>query len=168
MPVSYAGCALCHPPTAHMKACFVAPLLILLSTVIVYGRVAETKVEIFARYGDGIKAGDRLKSTGAETWKYSKAGFIIEVIYINGVSVWEVFKREDRVINDDDIKALLKLYDTPATNWRHDRKEKRWERGGKPKLVAYRWPGHPDYFCIKDVEACDAAEKSQKVEDSGL
>jgi len=151
-----------------MKHALLAGILTLLATLTAEARIGETPQEITARYGEGRKSNDRLKVSGAETWTYSKAGFTIEVVFLGDKSIWEIIQREGTAITDEDIKGLLKLYDTPATNWRLDRKEIRWERGGKPKLVAYRWPGHPDFFCIKDIEACDTAEKKAKPGASGL
>jgi hypothetical protein len=131
-------------------------------------RIGETTQEITTRYGEGRKSGDRLKSPGAETWKYSKSGFSIEVIFVNGKSVWEMFERKDKTITDDDIKDLLKVNSLPGASWRFDKKENRWERGGKPKLVAFREPGHGDFFSIKDLEAASAAEKLGKPDKSGF
>jgi hypothetical protein len=37
-----------------------------------------------------------------------------------------------------------------------------------PQLVGYRWPGHPDFFCIKDLKAYEAAEKKNKPNAVGL
>jgi hypothetical protein len=125
-------------------------------------RIGENRKEVVARYGNGEKFRDRLTAAGAETFRYEKSGFIIDVVFLDGKSVMEVIHRKDKTITDDDIKDLLKLYDSPSTNWRFDRKEKRWERGGKPKLVAFREPGHDDFFFIKDIEACDAVEKKTK------
>ena len=125
-------------------------------------RIGENAQEIVTRYGNGKKFRDRITAPGAETFRYEKSGFTIDVVFLDGKSVMEVIQRKDRTITDEDIKGFLKLYDSPATNWRFDRKEKRWERGGKPKLVAYREPGHEDFFFIKDIEVCNAAEKKTK------
>ena len=143
-----------------MKHAFIA--LALIAAQPSHARIGETAQEITARFGQGNKSGDRLSAPGAETYKYEKSGFFVEVVLLNGTSVWEIFKRKDQNITDDDIKAFLKLYDSPATTWRFDRKDKRWERSGKPKLVAYKWPGHEDFFCIKDIELCGGAEKKGK------
>jgi hypothetical protein len=152
-----------------MKTLFGTITALILCCTTAFARVGETRAEIAARYGDGSKSGDRLKADGVETWKYSKSGFDIEVVFAGNKSIWEIVHRQDKEITNEDIEALLKLYDTSAaTNWRYDKRDSRWERGGKPKLVAYRWPGHPDFFCIKDIEACENLEKGKKADASGL
>lgn len=150
----------------------------------VSARVGETKQEIDVRYGAGEKSNIQ-RLPGAETFKYLKNNFQIEVVMLNGKSIWEIFQRKDKLITDDDIKDLLKanvaLPENSDANsskssswtepngetkrtWYFNRQKQRWERSGKPRFVAYRWPGHEDYFCIKDVEACDAQEaKAQGV-----
>jgi hypothetical protein len=151
-----------------MKRPLIATALALFATLTANARIGETQQEIATRYGEGRKSGDRLKAPGAETWKYSAGGFSIEVVYVNGKSVWELFERKDKVITDDDIKDLLKVNGAPGTNWRFDRRENRWERGGKPKLVAYREHGHPDFFSIRNPEAEAAAGKHIKLDKSGF
>lgn len=149
---------LLHP---SMKAAFLIAALTLSLAPCASARVGETSQEIIARYGAGKKSKDRLSAPGAETFRHEKNGFFIDVVIVGGKSIMEVIHRKDRIITDEDIKALLKLYDSSSTNWRFDRREKRWERGGKPKLVAYREPGHDDFLCIKDLEACEAAENTK-------
>lgn len=145
-----------------MKYTLLISTLLILCGLPAAARVGETQAEVDARYGAGQKSGNRVKAEGAQSWTYSKAGFVIEVEFIDGKSVCEVLHGEDKMISDNDIRALLKLYDSPSVTWRFDKKQGRWERGGKPKLIAYRWPGHPDFFVIKDVEVCDAAEKKAR------
>lgn len=145
-----------------MKPLIRSSALLLFWAVGVEARVGETKTEIEARYGNGDKSGNRVKAEGAESWTYKKAGFIIEVEIIDGKSVHEVLQGDGKFISDEDIKAVMKLYDSPSTTWRFDKKENRWKRSGKPKLEAYRYPGHPDFFVIRDAEVCDAAEKKRK------
>ena len=71
-------------------------------------------------------------------------------------------------MSDDVINDLLKVNTAPGTAWQFRRKTNRWERSGTPQLVAHRWPGHPDFFCIKDLKACEEAEKKHKPNASGL
>lgn len=145
-----------------MKAAFLIAVITLSLAPCASARIGENSQEIIARYGPGKKFRDRINAPGAETFRHEKNGFVIDVVFVGGKSIMEVIQRKDRTITDEDIKALLKLYDSSSTNWRFDRREKRWERGGTPKLVAYREPGHEDFFFIKDIEACDAAEKKTK------
>ena len=140
---------------------------VLLVTVSAHARVGETQNEIKARYGDGKKAQTQ-RLAGAETFEYEKNEFYVEVVILDGKSVMEIYAHR-KGTTDDAIKELLKANTTSnETAWRFDRKENRWERGGTPKLVGYRWPGHPDFFCIKDLKACEAAEKKSKPSASGL
>ncbi|MGC3992202.1 MAG: hypothetical protein QM796_21410 [Chthoniobacteraceae bacterium] len=131
-------------------------------------RIGETAEQILTRYGQGKKVEDRLIATGAETWKYDKGDFNIEVVFINGVSAWEIFSRKGKLLSDDDIKDLLKVNTIEATSWRYDRRENRWERGGRPKLFAYKEPGHPEQFSIRDPALIEAAEKKNEIEKSGF
>ena len=71
-------------------------------------------------------------------------------------------------MSDDVINDLLKVNTAPGTAWQFRRQTNRWERSGTPKLVAYKWPGHPGFFCIKDLKACEEAEKKNKPNASGL
>jgi hypothetical protein len=142
------------------------PSLIFLASMVglAQARVGETRAEIQTRYGDGRLGGKRVR--GTENYKFEKNGFEIEVSFKSEKSIYEMFHRKDQTITDDDIKELLKVNATKTNAWRFDKRENRWERGGKPKLVAYREPGHPDYFVVKDLEACLEAEKADKTDKS--
>lgn len=143
-------------------------LLVTCSVTTVSARIGESKEEITKRYGSGVKTGDRLRSPGVETMKYNKGGMTIEVIFLQQRSIWEIYKRDDKNITNDDIKLLLDIYDTPRNNWRFDKQDSRWVRTGKPRLIGYKWPSHEDYFCIKNEEACEMAEKAGKIDPTGL
>ena len=133
----------------HLIAMTAAALAI---TVTAQARVGETTMEIAARYGKGKKAQTQ-RLAGAEAFEYEKNDFYVEVVILDGKSVMEIYAHR-KGTTDDVIKELLKANTTSSeTAWRFDRKENRWERGGTPKLVGYRWPGHPDFFCIKDLKA---------------
>lgn len=149
------------------KPHFIALLLFLIGGLFAHGRVGETAAEITARYGEGKSANARVN--GATTTKYVKDNFDVEVTILDGKSVWEIYHRRDKVISDDDIKEVLKANATPGTNsWRIDKKDGRWERTGRPKLFAFREPGHPDFFSIKDIETCEKAEKKKSGVPNGL
>jgi hypothetical protein len=148
----------------HLVAFSVAALTI---TVSAQTRVGETAKEIATRYGEGKKAQTQ-RLAGTEAFEYEKNDFYVEVVILDGKSVMEIYAHR-KGTTDDVIKELLKANTTSSeTAWRFDRKENRWERGGTPKLVAHRWPGHPDFFCIKDLKACEAAEKKNKPSAAGL
>ena len=145
-----------------MKHALITVTFALLAALPAQARIGETSEEIDARYGQGQKSADRLKNPETGTWKYSKGGFFIEVIFFNGKSIWEMFNRKDKVITDDDIKDILKVNSAPGTSWQFSGKEHQWRRGGTPKLIAYREHGHDDFFSIRDVVAAEAAEKKDK------
>lgn len=137
-----------------------------LSASFAQARVGETLKEIAARYGDGKKA-DTQRLAGAVTYAYKKEDFYVEVVILKGRSVLELYAHT-KGMTDDIIKELLTINSTGLTPWHFARKTGRWERQGTPKLVAYRWPNHPDFFCIKDLDACEAAEKQNKPSAVGL
>lgn len=150
-----------------LKPHFIAIIIFLIGGLFAHGRVGETAEEITARYGAGKSANARLN--GATTTKYVKDNFEVEVTILDGKSVWEIYHRRDKVISDADIKEVLKANSKPETNsWRMDKKDDRWERSGSPKLVAFKEPGHPDFFSIKDIAACEKAEKRKGGVPQGL
>ena len=141
-----------------MKQTLAAILTIAVLVPCAQARIGETAAEIATRYGEGKKSRDRL--AGAETFKYQKNGFTIEVIFSNGKSIWEIFHRDDKDISDDEIKEILKL-NADNHGWREDKKAKRWIRGDK-KLEGFREPGHSDYFFLRDIKAVAAVEGARK------
>ena len=131
-----------------------------------HARVGETQKEITARYGEGKKA-ETQRLAGAETFAYTRDDCYIEAVILDGKSVLLIFAPKAGT-TDPVIKELLQMNSLPGTTWRFDKKANRWERSGTPKLVAYRWPGHPEFFCIKDLKACEEAEKKNKPNAGGL
>jgi hypothetical protein len=147
-----------------MNRPFAALLLTLVLANTALGRLGESEKEITARFGGG-QPSDIQRQTGAQTMKYFKNVFQIEVVISQGKSIWEIYQKQggSGAFPEADIKNLLEAYKEPKETkrtWRYDRREKRWESSGKPKLIAYLWPGHEDFFCIKDSAACDALDKS--------
>ena len=132
----------------------------------VSARVGETQQQITTRYGVG-KIAQNQRLAGAETFEYRKDDFYVEVVMLDGKSVLEIYAHT-KGTTDEVIKELLKVNHRAGAAWRFHRKPNRWERGGTPKLAAFRWPGHPDFFCIKDLKACEAAEKKFNPGTSGL
>lgn len=140
------------------------PCILLLATFVAstnsaLARIGETRPEIDKRYGEG-KRSDIQRLEGAETIKYHLNNFQIEVVFHDNKSIWEIVQRQDRLIDSDDIKILLKANSTDGRSWRFYRLDHRWGRSGEPLYVAYLWPGHEDYFCIEDVKACEALQNS--------
>ena len=129
-------------------------------------RVGESQKEITERFGEGKKA-DAQRLPGTESFIYDKNDFNVEVVMYEGKSIMEIYVHR-KGTNEEVIKDLLKVNTPTGTSWRFDRKESKWQRDGKPKLSAYRWPGHPDFFCIKDVEVCATVEKKNKPSANGL
>lgn len=128
-----------------------------------HARVGETMLEITARFGLG-QTTDKQRLEGAQTYKFSKNGFQVEVVISQGKSIWEIYQKQNvaGTFPSNDIEQLLEGYKEAKENkrsWRFDRRENRWESTGKPKLIAYLWPSHEDFFCIKDEAACEALEK---------
>ncbi len=150
-------------PMKHIVAIAAVSLLIVASS---QARVGETQKEITERYGEGKKA-DTQRITAAETFAYEKNEFYVEVVIYEGKSIMEIYAHR-KGTTDDVIKELLKVNTPTGTSWHFDRKESKWQRDGKPKLVGYRWPGHPDFFCLKDVDTCAVLEKKSKPSASGL
>src|SRR5204863_173525 len=138
----------------------------LLAVASAHARVGETQKQIATRYGDGKKAQTQ-RLAGAETFEYTKDDFYVEVVMLDGKSVLEIYAHKTGT-TDDVIKELLKVNSSAEATWHFDRKANRWERGGTPKLVAYRWPAHAEFCCIKDLKACEAAEKKNKPSAGGL
>jgi hypothetical protein len=139
----------------------------LLAAVSAQARVGETEKQIAARYGDAKKKAQTQRLAGAETFEYNKDDFYVEVVLLDGKSVLEIYAHK-KGTTDDVIKELLKVNTSTEATWHFDRKANQWERSGTPKLVGFRWPGHPDFFCIKDLKACEAAEKKNKPSAGGL
>ncbi len=145
-----------------IKYVIVAILSATVSFNSVSARVGENEQELVTRYGVG-KPSDIQRQSGANTFKYFKNNFQIEVVLLDGNSIWEIIQKQDgdKYISDDDIKTILDGYKKPGEKWTFDRRKKLWEKSGKPKYVAYRWPGHEDYLCIKDIAVCDELDKKQ-------
>jgi hypothetical protein len=144
-----------------MKTLIIAVLLVAASSL--QARVGETRTQITARYGKG-ELSDYQRLSGAETMKYHHGNFQIEVVFADDKSIWEIIKREDHLIDKDDIKLLLEANKDPGTTWTFKRRDGQWQRSGEPKLVAYLWPQHEDFFCIKNPDACDAVGTADKTD----
>lgn len=142
-----------------MKTAYAVCGLLFLITASIEARVGETKAEIEARYGKGGLS-DIQRQPGATTYKYFKNGFQIEVVIHEGKSMWEIIEKiADRYTSDQDIQDVLEGYRKAGESWKFDKAKKVWEKSGVPRLVAYRWPGHEGYLCIKDAKAVEALDK---------
>lgn len=162
-----------------MKQALLSSLLALTVVGSAVARLGETEKEIEARFGE-VKPSGLQRQPGAQTFKYFMNGFEIQVVFDQGKSIWEIFHKKDGsgAFAESDIKNLLDGYKEPkepknpkAPNklneptepkrtWRFDRRENRWESPGKPKYIAYRMEGHDDFFCIKDLTACEALDRA--------
>ena len=137
------------------------------STTGAFARIGETRQEIDKRYGDG-KRSDIQRLEGAETIKYHFNNFQVEVVFHDNKSIWEIFQRQDRLIESDDYRMLLKANAGEGKTWHYYRLNHRWERSGDPVYIAYLWPGHEDFFCIEDVKACEAIQNSEATDLKGF
>lgn len=127
-----------------------------------HARVGETEQEIKTRFGEGAPS-DIQRQAGAQTLKFTKDNFQIEVVLHNGHSIMEIYRRLDvgGELPKTDVENILDGYKAQKRTWRYDRRDKRWESSAKPKLIAYLEPGHEDHFFIKDVGACETLDKAQ-------
>src|SRR5205085_512487 len=82
-------------------------------------RVGESGKEISARFGEGSLS-DRQRQPGAQTFKYFKNGFQIEVVIHNGKCIWEIYHKQSGsgAFPEADIKNLLDSYKEPAESKR--------------------------------------------------
>lgn len=147
-----------------MKSALLTFLFVLSACGPALARLGETEKDIVARFGEG-QPSDIQRQVGAQTLKFLKNGIQIEVVIYQGKSVWEIYQKKDGsgAFPEADIKNLLDAYKEPKETkrtWRYDRRDKRWESAGKPKYVAYLWPGHEDFFCIKDLTVCEVLDKT--------
>lgn len=123
------------------------------------GRIGETFEEIKVRFGEGEKQ-ESNRLPGSDKYYFVKNGFGIEVMIVDGRSVMEIYHRVNGKITDAEIQELLRLNDD-LRHWRFSKKDNQWKRDDK-KLVAFRQPGHPDFFFIQDVAAVKSAPKDNK------
>jgi hypothetical protein len=131
----------------------------ILSTASAFARIGETREQIDKRYGQGVHS-DYQRLDGAETIKYHFNNFQVEVVFHDGKSIWEIFQRQNRLIDTSDIKMLMKANAGEGHTWHYDGVSRQWERSGSPQFIGYLWPGHEDYFCIQDVKAVEGMQNS--------
>jgi len=108
--------------------------------------LGKTSAEVAQRYGPSTLMKPR---DGMEQREYGKNGYTIQVVFKDGRSVWEFFKREDKNLTDDDI---VKILTAAGGGFLWDDATKGFFKDGK-RLQAQREPGHPDFFFIKDNDA---------------
>jgi len=133
-------------------------LLALCSIYPAFARLGETQGQIEARYGPGKQIRTRLP--GTLQFEYSSAAYQIHVVFHAGRSVWELFKRKDQKITDEDIKSLLKAI-SPKDKWTFSRDDRVWRRDGR-RYIARRAPGHDDWFSIRDERLLAPLEQTKK------
>jgi hypothetical protein len=146
-----------------MKKLLLGMALLVAATLTSYARIGETRAEISARYGAGEQIRDRLPET--TQFEYHKNGFTMQIVFQNGQSIWEFFKREDTDITDADMEGLRALL--AAGRWTWDESGNCWiSQDGR--LKARREPGHPDFFSTQDIQAVKAIEDRHKADLTGL
>lgn len=145
-----------------MKSVLLTLVLTLFAFAPAQARLGETLQEIIQRFGPG-ELSDMQRQPGSKTYKYLKDDIQIEVVIDQGKSIWEIYQRKNTSgqFPEADIKNILAGYKEQKRNWHVDRDaQNRWEASGKPKFEAYLWPGHEDFFCVKDIAACAALDKA--------
>ena len=143
-----------------MKQALISGIFTIIAFSSASARLGESEKEIIARYGAG-KLSDKQRQPGAKTYIYFKNQYQIEVVIYQGISIWEIIHRKNvkGVFTDKEAETVLDVYKEMKRKWRYDRRDKRWESSGKPKYVAYLWPGHKDFLCSKDIVACETLDK---------
>jgi len=131
------------------------PAFLVLSICGAFGRVGETREQIEKRYGEG-KRYEIQRLQGTETMVYHLNDTQVEVVFSDNKSIWEIF----HPTRPEDIRLWLKANAEDGKTWHYDGLNDRWERSGTPLLIGYAWPGHEDFFCIKDVKAVEAVQNS--------
>lgn len=138
-----------------MKAFPILVLLMFTLALNAFGRVGETRQEIEKRYGTGQRFSIQ-RLAGAETMVYHLNDTEVEVVFYDNKSIWEIF----HPTSPDNIKVWLKANADDGKTWHYDGVNDRWERSGSPLLIGCLWPGHEDYFSIKDVKAIETVQNS--------
>lgn len=115
---------LAHHQLTQMKQALITSFAALMAFSSAIGRLGETKQEIITRYGQG-QVSDIQRLTGAQTDKYFKNGFQIEIVMDQGKSIWEIIQRQDGggEIPDKDVKNILDGYKESKRTWRYDRQK---------------------------------------------
>ena len=117
-----------------------------------HARIGETLAELKTRYGEGRSISPRIAQT--EQYEWQKDGYTIQASIRNNVCILEFFHRNDTLMTDEDIKALLKIY----------RKDVRftWSirdncfKSSDKKMMAGREQGHDDWIYVRDIAATES------------
>ncbi len=117
-------------------------------------RLGETQAEINKRFGKGKTYRSR---GGLEQREYQKNGMTTYVVFGNTKSIWELTKRNDKVITDADIQTLLNDAATGGHTFVWQAAENYYLRDDG-KVKALRQPRHADFFSIMDIAAIEALE----------
>ena len=126
--------------------------LLLALTVTSHARVGETLAELKARYGEGKSISPRMADT--EQYEWQKDGYTIQASLRGNVTVLEFFHRNDTVMTDDDIKALLKVY-RKDVRFTWSTRDNCFKSSDK-KLMAGREHGHDDWIYVRDIAATES------------
>ncbi len=91
---------------SEARAAPITILLILLSVAPIYARIGETEAQIQKRYGKCLKViGD---SSVQRAMIYTANGYLILVVYLDGTSESEVFRKENGApFSSDEVRLLL-------------------------------------------------------------
>lgn len=114
-------------------------------------RIGENLAQVKVRYGEGKQIGPRLP--GTVQYEFIKDGYKINITFLNDRAILEFFQRQDMVMKEEDIKALLKNY-LNGVHFTFSPREKVYKSNDK-KYLAGREPGHDDWIFVKDAAAVD-------------
>jgi hypothetical protein len=132
------------------KLLVAATLLTFLTSTTAFSRLGESPQETQARYGPGKEYGSRSQTTFSI--RYSAKGFEIDVHFLDGKSAAEQFKKHSGGRwSDKEITDFLGGSFSLDGEWTYSPRERLWYRGNK-MTVAYREPGHDDWFWLVDRE----------------
>ncbi|MBN8422174.1 MAG: hypothetical protein J0L73_24885 [Verrucomicrobia bacterium] len=135
-----------------MKPLAATLALLLALTATSHARVGETLAELKARYGEGKSISPRM--AGTEQYEWQKDGYTIQASLRGSVTVLEFFHRNDTVMTDDDIKALLKVY-RKDVRFTWSTRDNCFKSSDK-KLMAGRQEGHDDWIYVRDIAATES------------
>jgi hypothetical protein len=141
-----------------MKYMLKVIMMSFLMTVCSHARIGETLAELKVRYGEGKLITPRISQT--EQYEWAKDGYIIQASLRNNIAVLEFFHRTDKVMTDDDIKALLKIY-RKDVRFTWSSRDNCFKSNDK-KMMAGREEGHDDWIYVRDISATDALSGKDK------
>ena len=146
-----------------LVVCLVVPL------ANVQARLGDTEKEIEARYGQSIGIADKgdaeMLAPTSPTKKYVKAGLVITVGYLEGISAMELFRREDgEKMQRADEDELLKA-NRGSSEWKEsDEDAGKWTRKDERASATH----DSEFFFVLDSRLIERRAKDRQKELSGF